>query len=318
MNVPQLLALIRQEERPSVLGQIVKQADLMRMAAKAVQLGIEVQNNAAVVAMEARARVGELYAGLEDGAGKRTDITSLPAGNEVETPKQEFTSEVGFSRKEISKYVQLAKAGTDAERRDLYLDAVDSDTGEITWKGVYRAVRTWLHMAPGGMGVHFSSDTPEHYTPAEIIDAAIACMGGIDLDPCSNSHETPNVPAATHYTRDDNGLAQVWRGCVYMNPPYGYEIDDWVSKLVDQYENGEVTEAIALVPARTDTQWWQRLRDYHVCFVTGRLTFIGNQDSAPFPSAVVYLGDSVETFVNAFEGIGDIWHRTRHGYCFGE
>lgn len=168
------------------------------------------------------------------------------------------------------------------------------------------------------MAVHFSSDTPEHYTPSVIIDAAIACMGGIDLDPCSNSKETPNVPAAMHYTREDDGLSQVWRGCVYMNPPYGREIDDWVAKLVSEYEAGNVTEAIALVPSRTDTQWWQRLREYHVCLVSGRLKFIGNNDPAPFPSAVFYLGQNIGRFVWAFEELGDIWRRTVRGVDYGD
>jgi len=134
-------------------------------------------------------------------------------------------------------------------------------------------------------------------------------MGGIDLDPCSNSHTTPNVPAATHYTRDDDGLAQPWQGCVFMNPPYGREIDDWIGKLVDEYTHGKVAEAIALVPSRTDTQWWQRLRDYPVCLVVGRLKFIGNTDPAPFPSAIFYLGPNSDGFIAAFAGLGDIWQR---------
>ena len=168
------------------------------------------------------------------------------------------------------------------------------------------------------MAVHFSSESPEHYTPSVIIEAAIACMGGIDLDPCSNSKETPHVPAASHYTREDDGLTQEWRGCVYMNPPYGREIDDWIAKLVSEYEAGNVTEAIALVPSRTDTQWWQRLREYHVCLVSGRLKFIGNNDPAPFPSAVFYLGQNIGRFVYAFEELGDIWRRTVRGVDYGD
>ena len=45
-----------------------------------------------------------------------------------------------------------------------------------------------------------SHESTEHYTPQYILDAVIACMGAIDLDPASNSHEIPNVPAARHYT----------------------------------------------------------------------------------------------------------------------
>ncbi|MDO8872293.1 MAG: hypothetical protein Q7V05_06135 [Methanoregula sp.] len=41
-----------------------------------------------------------------------------------------------------------------------------------------------------------SHESTEHYTPQYILDAVISCMGAIDLDPCSNSQEIPNVPAA--------------------------------------------------------------------------------------------------------------------------
>jgi len=41
-----------------------------------------------------------------------------------------------------------------------------------------------------------SHESTEHYTPQYILDAVIVCMGAIDLDPCSNSREIPNVPAA--------------------------------------------------------------------------------------------------------------------------
>lgn len=156
--------------------------------------------------------------------------------------------------------------------------------------------------------VHFSSDTPEHYTPREIIEAVIACMGAIDLDPCSNSYANPNVPATTHYTVEDDGLAQTWQGKVYMNPPYGREIGKWVAKLRDEYDCGNVTEAIALVPARTDTDWFDQLIDgYRLhCFVHGRLQFIGNDGNAPFPSALVYLGDKPENFFYTFRSFGRI------------
>jgi hypothetical protein len=42
-----------------------------------------------------------------------------------------------------------------------------------------------------------SHESTEHYTPQYIPDAVIVCLSGIDLDPCSNSREIPNVPAAS-------------------------------------------------------------------------------------------------------------------------
>ena len=205
------------------------------------------------------------------------------------------------------------------EQRIVWQQAVDTaPNGKVTAAHVQSVVDERKAAVAPAMAVHYSSETPEHYTPQEVIDLVIACMGGIDLDPCSNSHDAPSVPAAMHYTKEDDGLCQEWRGTVYMNPPYGREVDAWVEKLVDSYTAGAVTEAIALLPARTDTQWWQRINDYHVCFVVGRLTFIGNNDPAPFPSVVVYLGSEVDQFVNTFEDLGPIWHRTRRGYCYGE
>lgn len=157
--------------------------------------------------------------------------------------------------------------------------------------------------------VHTSSKSAEHYTPPEIIEAAIALMGGIDLDPCSNSKTDPNVKAGVHFTLEDNGLGKEWFGTVYMNPPYGREIKKWVNKLVIEHEAGRVLEALALVPARTDTQWWKRLRDFPVCLVEGRLQFIGNDDPAPFPSAIFYLGSHLGRFYHTFRRFGNIWKR---------
>jgi len=174
------------------------------------------------------------------------------------------------------------------------------------------AAATELRAGRNPLDVHFRSDSPEHYTPTHILDAAIECLGAIDLDPCSNSHESPHVPAARHFTREDDGLAQPWTGRVFLNPPYGREIDLWIAKLVDEVMVGHVPGAIALVPGRIDTAWWARLRDFVWCNLEGRLTFVGNTDPAPFPSVVVYLdgeGNGLGPFYRAFAPLGDIWQR---------
>lgn len=155
--------------------------------------------------------------------------------------------------------------------------------------------------------VHFSSDTPEWYTPEHIIEGVIQVMGNIDLDPCADS--TKGVPALNHFLREDDGLALVWAGRVYMNPPYGTEIVKWVKKLVLEHNQGDVNEAIALVPARTDTQWFSLMRAYPRCFIRGRLKFSGHENSAPFPSAVFYLGANRPRFVEIFSELGDVFER---------
>lgn len=75
-----------------------------------------------------------------------------------------------------------------------------------------------------------------------------------------------------------------------MNPPYGRGIGAWVKKAYETAQKG--TPVVCLLPARTDTQWWQ---DYCqrglVHFVRGRLKFGGHQNSAPFPSAIVIFAN---------------------------
>ena len=155
----------------------------------------------------------------------------------------------------------------------------------------------------------YSSNSTEWYTPHSILGKVSEALGGISLDPCSNSHETPNVPAEYHYTEEDDGLSQPWFGTVFMNPPYGRVIADWVIKLVDEYKKGNVIEAIALIPSRTDTRWFRELRDYPRCFVWGRIKFSKNDTPAPFPSMAVYLGTNRERFARVFGIIGDIYTR---------
>jgi hypothetical protein len=150
----------------------------------------------------------------------------------------------------------------------------------------------------------FTSATPEWYTPQHIIARVVKVFGEIDLDPCSNSREAPNVPALNHYTAADDGLAREWFGRVYMNPPYGDEIPQWVDRLVQAYEGEEINAAIALVPGRIDTNWFRPLWAYAICAVYGRLRFSGAENSAPFPSVIVYMGPDVELFKEAFEDIG--------------
>ena len=44
-------------------------------------------------------------------------------------------------------------------------------------------------------------------------------------------------------------------------------IDDWIAKLVAEHDAGNITEAVALVPARVDTEWFRRLNAFPRCFV---------------------------------------------------
>ena len=129
-----------------------------------------------------------------------------------------------------------------------------------------------------------SSRTDEWPTDPKVYAEFAAELGPFDLDPCATSE---NAKCRHYFTRDDDGLAQDWTGRVWLNPPYGRTIGDWMAKA---WESSQTTAelVVCLVPARTDTRWWH---DYatlgEVRFLRGRLRFGSCTNPAPFPSAVV-------------------------------
>lgn len=151
----------------------------------------------------------------------------------------------------------------------------------------------------------------EFYTPKHIIDAVLDVLGTIDLDPCSNSYTSPNVPAKYLYTKDDNGLQYTWYDKVFMNPPYGYAITEWIEKLKHDYESGSVTEAIALCPASVGSQWLASLHQYPCCFLQKKLHFLRPKGyrvkEAKGSTVIVYFGKNEEKFTQVFSRFGGVY-----------
>ena len=137
-----------------------------------------------------------------------------------------------------------------------------------------------VHLAPGGI-----AETVEWPTPQWLFDA-LNKEFGFTLDPCS-THE--NAKCKKHFTREENGLMKPWgRETVWMNPPYGREIGAWMGKAFGAAEEGATV--VALIPARTDTDWWHSYAMKHeIRFLRGRLKFEGAEQFAPFPSALVVM-----------------------------
>ena len=152
----------------------------------------------------------------------------------------------------------------------------------------------------------FTSESAEWYTPTYIINNVLKILGKIDLDPCAPLNPTDRtVPADKYYTAIDDGLTQQWNGKVFLNPPYGRQIGQWTTKLDSEYHKGNVDDAILLVPARTDTKWFNDIADHPFCLVTGRVYFSNCANSAPFPSVLFYLGDNNSGFAEFFQGLGN-------------
>lgn len=184
--------------------------------------------------------------------------------------------------------------------RDLATVANATDALPETITGLDGKVRP-------AMGVHYSSETPEWYTPQSVVERVVATLGAIDLDPCADPGH--RIPAARHFTEAQDGLVQDWAGRVYMNPPYGRTVGDWVEKLAQSFGRGGVESAVALLPARTDTAWFRQVPAEVVCFIAGRLAFSDSAVGAPFPSVAMYLGPAPDRFIASFADFGLIYRR---------
>lgn len=118
--------------------------------------------------------------------------------------------------------------------------------------------------------VVFSSLTPHWATPTAVYNE-LDKEFHFTLDPCPL--ETGSLSCLTAWTGQR----------VFCNPPYGPEIQKYLTKA------REAECAVYLLPARTDTKWFHLycLQADEIRFIKGRLKFNDSKNSAPFPSMVV-------------------------------
>jgi len=180
----------------------------------------------------------------------------------------------------------------------------------------------------------------EHYTPADIVEAARLVMGGIDLDPASCAAANQTVKARTYYAQPLDGLALPWFGRVFLNPPGG----EFTIKKAEREAMG--AEAAAALDAENReararwntksraTAWFTRLclmydaknidqavfigfnievlkdmparafASCSLCIPRKRVKYSG-EASPPHASTIIYLGENRDAFRVAFNVIGN-------------
>lgn len=168
----------------------------------------------------------------------------------------------------------------------------------------YLSLSDWIRDCANGAAKragHASSLDETWNTPADFLDVVRRALGPIALDPCSNEGSIVAARVEWRLERDGDSLGRPWTighllgrrgpqgGPIFVNPPYGRELPLWAQKIDDEARRG--AEIVTLVPARTETQWFDLLRERGdaIC-LRGRLTFLGAQSPALFPSAVFYHG----------------------------
>ncbi len=134
-----------------------------------------------------------------------------------------------------------------------------------------------------------SSKSDEWPTPAWLVDALADEFGPFDLDPAATAG---NAKAPAWYIAADDGLSLPWSGRVWLNPPYGKVIGQWMAKAASETVSGRAELVVTLVPAKVDTRWWRDAiaAASLVRIWPGRISFGDAGCPAPFASAVLVFG----------------------------
>ena len=190
----------------------------------------------------------------------------------------------------------------DAAKRLMLLRQKYSDIVQIA---LFDSVSDALK--PQGRQAHNTGEF-EWYTPGDIIEAARACMGGIDLDPASSVVAQQTVRATTFYDMQADGLTKPWSGRVWLNPPFATPL---IGPFIDKVTTEPLVQACVLVNNCTETKWAQVLvrRAASVCLFAGRVRFLDRTGTdvpgTPLQGQMLAgIGVNVQRFNEAFGDMG--------------
>ena len=86
--------------------------------------------------------------------------------------------------------------------------------------------------------VMYSSKSDEWETPQELFNR-LDTEYHFDRDVCATAE---NRKCAEYYSVEQDGLKQDWHGTLWMNPPYGRKIPDWIEKAYNTAKSGGVLQ----------------------------------------------------------------------------
>jgi hypothetical protein len=282
------LALI---ETPEQGAQFVKTFHKAVAMARAVGAERGIVNKYAEKMVRSVRVTGALIAELPREKGGRGKTTRTAAAS--------FCDEAGISRDTAERWQSVA-AIPESEFEARISDLRDSPDPNI-----------FITLSPFYGNKHRNAFTGEieWYTPAEYIEAARKLMGSIDLDPATSEAAQKTVRAKQYFT--ESGLEQEWGGRVWLNPPYGQAIAEFVTRLVVSVASRSVTEAVLLTHNSCDTAWWHEAHGACTAFMhtRGRVNFErsdGFTASPPLGQTFFYFGKRAKSFAARFSEFGCI------------
>lgn len=289
---------IEQARSIDEVKQIRDKAQALLAYAKQQRESHELQNSIAEIKIRAERRAGELLRETERAVPRGSNQFKEVLPDETHPPTLE---DLGISRKQSHQWQKLAELPE--SQFEAEIEAVHESGVELTSAHMQRII----NRTPTAV---LATDFREWYTPLIYVEAARQVMGQIDIDPASNEIAQRIIQASHYFTIEDDGLDKDWIGRCWLNPPYGNTCPLFVRRLLEQYDCGNVSEAILLVNSHaTETNWFAPLWNYILCFTDHRINFYapeGTQNGSTHGSVFIYLGNQEKKFYEAFHQFGYI------------
>lgn len=180
----------------------------------------------------------------------------------------------------------------------------------------------------------------ELITNPDLISAAYALLGEIDLDVASSKVANNYIEALNYYTPQDDGLNNIeWFGKVYLFPPSGtYYFDKrldkwkmtrsnataitsshavWFQRLYRAWWNNEIEQGLYFTNCPDMIRYEQKIFDFPICILKTAPDLIKNSSEGitkhrTCTSMVVYLqpkdnpGGATQKFIDIYEEKGRI------------
>lgn len=131
--------------------------------------------------------------------------------------------------------------------------------------------------------VNINDDIPEDVAAAPSLASTTNQMLSAAVETCLGEFWTPE------------SLNDRLQGKIYISPTQVR--NQWAARLLKAYKDGEVKEAIVLLPL--DHQAFVKFSDYALCLLPENLV-------------AVYLGKRIDNFVLSFEELGMVWQGASH------
>lgn len=306
-------ARVHQIRKHSGLGAELR---IARRAAKVTQLSLATLTQVSAPALRQSERGRGLlstFVTLAAELGFVIDSRSLPPGETLQIRLAALRRRRGLAQRPLAALAGISPTTLAGLERGI-------GTHLATAIDVATALGATLHLRPEGTsqaywtGAAAASAHNGWTTPADVLERLYVVNGGVfGLDPCSPVRRGPKAPvkAKLRYVAGDDGLSMPWKAAsVYVNPPYGRGLVNWVAHAQREAAAGRAGVVFALVPARSDTGWWHNYIAGHadVWMLRGRLSFGKGGNSAPFPSAIVVWSATEEHRERMAAAFPNAWH----------